>query len=1140
MPDPSAGTDNDSSSPLFPRSASYNHLPSLEYHQDASQVKRTFSETNLTHSIEKQAKLNQDSFTTGKEVLRRSSLHLSKGKSRAKDPLPTLPANGSPDAPTQRTENARGAVEPPPKPRSVSSAFANLARKPWISRSPSPSSRETKAKLAKSNGQPPSKLAEAHASGKDSSPNPVSESPGIPLVDSSPRRTDVLVKRNRRSGNFGTKPKNDGPNNIQRRASLQSLRAKVSMDRLSGTSPKSNDEVPPVPVKRAGQLPQLKVDPPRKKDELWSVFRGLDADFQKFQSKSSALKSNVIRSSLLSFFSRYANHPSNQCLRPEDLDRRINILNKWWTGLLEVLNGRNSQSLTGVDRPVFLEAIIGIMTRPEWRIPTSQNSSSSSSPTTPTVSNPAAPMSRSNTSLESTGTDFLIESIHHNIRNIFAQNLLSQIAYCIDKMSMRQTPASLVTFSGKTCAYAFFFCPGVADILVRLWNTSPDTLRRILGAFDLDRSAKSRLETSEYISSNFPPTLRSLCFTSHASLVRCLRQKTNPPLSSSHINWSGPWISRWSGRDTDLFFVFVKHFHILVAGFLSPGCERSKYVYVPGLISVHAQILTVLEHTLNKKSTPQSMENFQGPTSTTFDDFIDGADASASAMPIGAANSLRVMSENRLILLLKDVLADRSIQPSFKQAFVENFCAILKVATRKISLFDHNACFVLFDFVEELVSVIPPYCVETNQPDLLDWRFWLDVCKQMMESNNSLTEVRVFAFIYTVWDEINRVDEGKEALCLGILLHESFFYRYFNHWSPMVRSYFQRLLCWRLARYEGNPSSLDIRIYNTLIDRLGSVWNYFVFSQARAEKELTPPLSTAPCSPAPGRRILIIRNDYNPAPSMFVCLDNIIPPTSSQPQQFGNNGPFDDIDSDRGRSESPPPAGKKRWKSLKTIFSGTTNPKPGEVTPPGSTSEEPDFVTKPDTAVGASSNEARNENEPPVSKTQPKYTFRFSLQWHERAKWPSRDRRLFPPCLPIPAQLLLQSLRTLDIKQPDSSSASASNSISGTNSDDESESEGADMNPVLRTASGGSSNIKSTNPSASSRPNLTVITAFDSSQSMEETHRLVASKYAGRSLAEWALVVCECDNFFSRRRGEGVPSDDQVEIPILGVESFRK
>lgn len=51
---------------------------------------------------------------------------------------------------------------------------------------------------------------------------------------------------------------------------------------------------------------------------------------------------------------------------------------------------------------------------------------------------------------------------------------------------------------------------------------------------------------------------------------------------------------------------------------------------------------------------------------------------------------------------------------------------------------------------------------------------------------------------------------------------------------------------------------------------------------------------------------------------------------------------------------------------------------------------------------------------------------------------------------------------------------------------------------------------------------------------------LPMSKYAGMALAEWELVVNDCQNFFERRRAEGVPTDSQVETPSLKVESYRK
>ena len=513
-----------------------------------------------------------------------------------------------------------------------------------------------------------------------------------------------------------------------------------------------------------------------------------------------------MRSSLLPFLSRYAHHPSSQSLRPEDLDRRINILNKWWTGLLEVLNGRNNQSVSGTDRPDYLEAVVGIMTRQEWRVP----SFSISPPVNMTSSAKPVPTSRSNTSLESTGSDFLIESIHHNIRNIFVQNLLSQMAFVVDRMSMRHAPASLVAFCGKACAYAFFFCPGVADILARLWNPSPSVIRRVLAESGVHRGLNMRT-VSETIASNFPPSIRSLSFTSHAALIRYLRLPSSPPIGAAHIPWNGPWVSRWSGRDTDLFFVFTKYFHVLLAEFLPPDTERTKRICVPGLVSVHAQLLVVLESTLYKQSTPQQAETSHGATSTTFDDIVDEADTTVAVLPIGAANALRSMAENRLIILLRDLLAETSAESGVvRQLFAESFCGILKTAARKTSVFDHNTCFVLCDFLEEVVLIVSRYCEMARQPDLLDWKFWLAVCKEMTQSYNSLTTVRVFSFLFSVWGDMMAPEERREDFCLGLLLHEDFFFAFFSHWSPMVRSYFHRLLCWRLARYDGQLSPLDL------------------------------------------------------------------------------------------------------------------------------------------------------------------------------------------------------------------------------------------------------------------------------------------------------------------------------------------
>jgi hypothetical protein len=46
--------------------------------------------------------------------------------------------------------------------------------------------------------------------------------------------------------------------------------------------------------------------------------------------------------------------------------------------------------------------------------------------------------------------------------------------------------------------------------------------------------------------------------------------------------------------------------------------------------------------------------------------------------------------------------------------------------------------------------------------------------------------------------------------------------------------------------------------------------------------------------------------------------------------------------------------------------------------------------------------------------------------------------------------------------------------------------------------------------------------------------------YSGRALAEWSIVVNECNSFVERRRDEGVCGLQEVEVPSLGVENLRR
>jgi hypothetical protein len=105
------------------------------------------------------------------------------------------------------------------------------------------------------------------------------------------------------------------------------------------------------------------------------------------------------------------------------------------------------------------------------------------------------------------------------------------------------------------------------------------------------------------------------------------------------------------------------------------------------------------------------------------------------------------------------------------------------------------------------------------------------------------------------------------------------------------------------------------------------------------------------------------------------------------------------------------------------------------------------------------------------------YSFRFSLEWVDKRFGTYQNMRLQPPRLPLPAQILLQQ-------------------------------KGINIDAVT-----------------SEEPNGAAATS---------------SRYAGRALAEWTFVSHECQNFFDRRKNEGVPANKQVETPTLNVEAFRR
>ncbi|TKX20636.1 hypothetical protein C1H76_7022 [Elsinoe australis] len=836
---------------------------------------------------------------------------------------------------------------------------------------------------------------------------------------------------------------------------------------------------------------------PRKRDELWNIFRQLDGDYAKFSSKSTSFKANVVRQSLLPFLRNYHDHPSNRGLRAEDLDRRTAILNKWWVGLLDMINGKNNQSVSGTDRPAILDALSGLMDRPEWR--------PSPSMFCPLAHRHTGDLSRmrnkSSTSVASMGSEFLTESVMHNVRNLFVQNLNTQMAFAVEKMSLRSASASLITFCGKAIAYAFYFCPGIADVLVRMWTTDADTFKRVLGEHGIAKFDNIK-DTSDEIVSSFPPAVHGLAFVSLAKMLKTLRQPVElPPMSASMQFW-GYWSDRWLGNESDLLYVFVKHYFILANDYLPAEATKTERIAAPGMLAVQAQLLTNLDSTINRNVNPSSES--PSHSSPTFDDFLGGPDAVVSTLPLLPPNATRAMNENRLIMLIRDVLSERASDSSKAQhLFAISFMDMLHASARGVSIFNHAACYTLCDFLEEALHILVRYEQRESCPGpIIDSAFWLDVFRKMLTSHNTVTEIRLYAFLYTVWGIVCSSPERKEDLCLNLLLDESVFERTFTHWCPMVRAYFMRLMCWRVGRFDGNATQLDTQILETLFARLRKIWAYHMYE--REQGHMPAPSMLMPCNPAPGRRFLVVRTDTQVAPGgSFLAFNGIMPPLPPGPGEPGSNGmvarrallsaeaPMDrplSVASNDSDLESPTTETGLRG-FLRGMLGGSkkrsespreTRPKTGT---PDSKASSANTLRSPEDGrprERTSNPSSRSPSRPPAQHHS-RYSFKFSLEFVNKPTLPHPNShvvpRLMAPRLPVAAMRYLHEVH----------------------------------------------------------PNVPPCQPIKPQG--EQATRMM---YVGRALAEWTIVVGECQAFFERRRQEGVPEDRAVETPTLGVELFRR
>lgn len=464
------------------------------------------------------------------------------------------------------------------------------------------------------------------------------------------------------------------------------------------------------------------------------------------------------------------------------------VYKTWWAALLQTLKAGPAESLSEVDRATLRDAIVGIMDRSEW-----------------TASRSA------------------------DIRSNFAQMIYKQLSYVTDKMSQRRLPtnANLVSFCGKSCAYAFVYCPAAAELLISLWDIPTGTVKRLFRSFGMESPWKAR-QGNGAIARRLPRHLQSLAFSSLRGATNILRSKVQLPTELAQIQWRDSyWVARWCGRESYLFCEFLQHFHMWLGSVVPEGFPPNELLFIPGVSFVYAQLISVLDHMIHPHSNSQPSTHDQGFLSQNNDDVVK-FDSAAPTIGASAATSQRPMADSHIIRLSAEFLLEHiSKDRRACQIFAHGLSNTIKAAALATSLYDHAACFALCDLLQEALKILPVYERQTHPAEpVVDWPFWLNVFGKMLRSENTMTEIRLYVLLYNLWPTLAPKPSLKEKICYDLLLKADHFHSRFNHWCPMVtlfvsqykvprltvfqvRAYYMRLLCWRLARFDGSSSERE-------------------------------------------------------------------------------------------------------------------------------------------------------------------------------------------------------------------------------------------------------------------------------------------------------------------------------------------
>jgi hypothetical protein len=217
--------------------------------------------------------------------------------------------------------------------------------------------------------------------------------------------------------------------------------------------------------------------------------------------------------------------------------------------------------------------------------------------------------------------------------------------------------------------------------------------------------------------------------------------------------------------------------------------------------AVSGVLSAVRKSTSSKPVIRLGLEEDGTPNASASEGDSSSRDTSSTPRTVSTSDMSSLVSSN------KSTISGRRESIQFQYYLVGLYAGLfertIKAAVRRTSVWEGQACFALCDVLERLLPVMDDSVGKI--PDTtaqLDWTFWMSVVKRLvLQSENSVTQVRAFGFLFNIWERCPCGDTW--------LLEQETWETFFCHWSTLVRCYFMNLVCWRVCMSGQSGHGLD-------------------------------------------------------------------------------------------------------------------------------------------------------------------------------------------------------------------------------------------------------------------------------------------------------------------------------------------